>query len=212
VTRSLPTTEWPRRAVERIRALHGEFADLPAGEWAAFAARLRPRRCARGQSLLRQGEACDWIAFLLRGAVRLVCRDGDRAVILGFDFEDRFIGDYASFLTGAGSAFAIECLEDCELVLLSRADLQALYDRHPCWQRVGRQLAERQYVRRSLKEQQIRLLSPTERYQQIVADKPYLVRRVPLRELASFLGVAPETLSRIRRRLAASRAFSAEQR
>ncbi len=192
------------RASAAIAEHFADFAMLPADEWQHFITLLRARRFQKNATLLRQGAVADRLFFLVEGVVCLRHQQGGRSINLGFDFENRFVTAYAGLLTRTASSFAITALQPCITVELMADDLRALYDRHGCWERVGRRMAEQRFANKQLKEDQIRSLSTEERYRAILRDKPYLIRRVPQYELASYLGIAPETLSRIRARIDSS--------
>jgi CRP-like cAMP-binding protein len=185
----------------RLRSVLGAGAAIPSSEWRFFRSRLAPHRLAPRQLLLRQGERSDRVWFVAAGLLRIFRTEGTRQVTLGFDLEDRFVGAYDSVLSGEPASFSIEALEPCELWSFDRATLQRLYQRHRCWERVGRLQAERQLLRRTHKEVAIRSLRPAARYRQLVAQQSWILQRVPQYHVASYLGVSPETLSRIRARL-----------
>lgn len=188
-------------AADSIRGRFPEFSVAPPGEWQHFVTLLRPRRFEKGAYLQRQGEAADRLFFLIEGAACLQHLADGRAVNLGFDFDGRFVAAYDSILTGEPSTFGIFAIEPCTCLQLLAADLRSLYERDPCWDRIGRLLAERYFVAKARKEDDIRSRSPTDRYRRIVRERPDLATRVPLYELARYLGITPETLSRIRSRM-----------
>lgn len=177
------------------------LAPIPDEEWSFFSHRIVPRTVPRGAWLLRQGEPVEWLGFLARGLVRLSHRAGEREVTLGFDCEDRFVGAYDAYRRRTPASFAIEALEPCVLLRFERALLDELEARHACWRELGLRIVEQVLLNKIDKELRIRTRTAEERYVELVRRGSFLARRVPQYHLASFLGIAPETLSRIRARL-----------
>lgn len=174
------------------------WAQIPPAEVEFFTQRLQPGWWPRGTMLVRAGDHCDRVHFIVAGLVRLFWPVGDREVNVGFDAEGRFVTAYDAFLSGTPSDVTIAAIEDTSTLWFDAATLRLLYARHACWERVGRRVAETLCMQRMAKERSIRTQSARERYASLVRDKPVLATRVPLYHLASYLGVAPETLSRIR--------------
>ena len=133
--------------------------------------------------------------------VRLYHNHDGRELLRGFDFENRFVTAYESVLTGEPAGFSVQALEPTTTLAFSGDALRALYDRHPCWDRVGRRVLEAQWIRQADKERRFRVHTPEEHYRVLLARRSPLIDRVPLNQLASFLQITPETLSRIRARI-----------
>ena len=184
-----------------VRLAFSTLVTIPDDEWRFLAARVVVQEVPKGGVLLREGELVDWLGYLTRGLVRIARLAGGHEVTLGFDCEDRFIGAYDAYVTRTPARYGLEALEPSRLVRFERALLDDLNRRHACWRELFRRVAERELVRKIDKELRIRTRSSEERYAELVRTGSYLVRRVPQYHLASFLGIAPETLSRIRARM-----------
>lgn len=174
---------------------------LTEADFAALRAVLQPRELARQQQLLRAGEVCRAVAYIEQGGLRYYYHTARGEERTGqFFFEGEWYTDYDSFLDQAPARQFIEALEPSRVWLLARPDLYRLYDERPVFERFGRLMAERAY--RGSRGRSAHLLNqtPTERYEQLLRERPQLVQRVSQRLLASYLGIQPESLSRIRAR------------
>ncbi len=169
-------------------------------EWLAFRDALKPVALPNKASFLNAGEVCNRVAFVNRGCARQYYLVDGKEICKDFLFENSFIGSYASFLTRQPALFYVEALEDMELFELRYPDVMQLYDRYPSWQKLGRILAEGLFIRKEKREASFLQENPDQRYQNLLHDFPQVVQRVPLQHIASYLGMTPETLSRVRRR------------
>ena len=184
-----------------LRAAFDALVPLPAEEWEFCRARTTIRDFARGEPLLRQGERVDWLGFLLGGLARIHRTEDAREVTLGFDCEGRFVGAFDAYTSREPARYAIEALEPCRLARFDRAFFDVLAARHAVWRELSARIAERELVHKIDKELRIRTRSAEQRYAELVRSGSFLVHRVPQYHLASYLGIAPETLSRIRARM-----------
>ena len=183
-----------------LRARLAVLAEPPQEEWRFFASHLRAARVAKGEILLREGEVERRVRFVVRGVFRLFRASGEREVNLGFDGPGRFLAAYDSLVAGRRSLFGIQALTAAELVVFDGALLETLYARHAAWERIGRRLTEEQYANKVRKEGEARTLAPLARYERLLRRAGPWIREVPQYQMASFLGVAPETWSRMRAR------------
>lgn len=150
--------------------------------------------------LLRAGEVCDFEAYVNRGCIReyLLDRRGTE-LTLEFAVEDWWVSDITSFENGTPSFMYIETLEDCELLLLSRASKERLLEQVPKLERMFRLM-----IQRHLSVVQGRLFktitySALDQYQEFLRRYPSIPQRVPQHYIASYLGITPEFLSKLRK-------------
>lgn len=184
-----------------IRAAFDRMCPLPDAEWSAFAALLTPRQFTRGDYLTREGQVEHHLYYLDTGATRhYFLRDGKEFTV-DFHFPGDFVTAYYSFLTREPSEVSIVCLEDTRTTSITHDALQDFYVRHPVAERLGRLMAEYQYRLRLKKEMDLLSLTAGERYRALLSKNPALVSGLSVKHLSSYLGIQPESLSRIRKNL-----------
>jgi len=174
---------------------------MTEAEWKALESKLTVEPVQKGSLLIRQGEISRTVSFINKGLVRSYYLSDGQEINTGFIAENEYVSSYSSFLTRQPSAENIDALEDCELINLSYESMQELYLSHPIYERFGRKIAEMLYIMVSSHTTLLLTLSPEERYQTILQYQPYLIQRVPQYMIASFIGITPEHLSRIRKKM-----------
>lgn len=185
--------------------LHRAFARLhpmPETEVARLLAGSRVTELAKGELLVRQDEPAEWLGFLARGLVRIYCNRDGREVNLGFELEGGFVGDYAAYMQRGLANQSQQALEPSRVVRFPRELLDRLLATDARWRELSGRVAEVELVRKLQQELETRAGTADDRYDTLVAQRSPLLQRVPLYHLASYLGVTPETLSRIRSRRA----------
>ncbi|MCX6141448.1 MAG: Crp/Fnr family transcriptional regulator [Candidatus Kapabacteria bacterium] len=183
-----------------IRA-YERFGELTEDMKAGFIAAHTPARISKGERWLRAGDRSDSVAFVVSGCLHMFYEVDGRVVSTQFVFENGITSDYGAFLRRSPATMNIEALEDCELLMMSYDAMQNLYQKIPGSDRIGRRVAEYLFMAVSERNDSMMLLSPEQRYEQVLETRPKVMQRVPLYLIASYLGVTPEALSRIRRRL-----------
>jgi CRP-like cAMP-binding protein len=171
-------------------------------QWGAIEERLTIQRLKKGEFLTRQGEVCRQVSFVNQGLLRMFYLVDGKEICTGFSYEGEYVSQYDSFLTQQPSVGNIDILEDAILINLSYEDMQELYKKHPVFQIFGRKIAEMLFIMIAGKSNSLLMNTPEERYQMINENYPYIIQRVPQYMIASFIGVSPEHLSRIRNKQA----------
>ena len=118
--------------------------------------------------------------------------------------ENRFTTSYQSLITNQVSKLSIQAIEEAEIVSIQYEDLKKLYAQHSFWQQIGRMITEQEYIITECYTRLINDKSAKQRYLEILNNEADLLQRVSLSDLASYLQVTPETISRIRKNLATS--------
>lgn len=139
--------------------------------------------------------------FLLSGIVKIsMQRDGEER-ILEFFFPNSFFSSYTSFLSRLPSDVEIEALTDCEVEIIHYNDMQQAYKTSLLANRLGRMVTEQYYIRKTNREKDFLMKTATERYQELLDIRPELVQQIPVHMIAKYLGIKPESLSRIRKEI-----------
>jgi CRP-like cAMP-binding protein len=168
--------------------------------WQLCQSVLSVRAIKKGQMLVSEGSVCNHISFVNSGLFRMYHLVDGKEKILMFRNELNYLSDYRSFLLREPSLLYIQALEDSEVVNTSYEDLQMLYARVPHANMLGRLIAEDLFIdmcRRTTADASETL---SERYHNLLDKQPWLVQRVPQYMIASYLGITPEALSRIKAR------------
>jgi CRP-like cAMP-binding protein len=156
----------------------------------------------KGDYFLQNGHLCKHIAFINKGAMYCVYDKDGVDKIDEFSFENDFITDYLSILTQAPADKSIVCLEDCEILVTSIQKMNNLYAENQIFERIGRLMAEGLFINWHLKAKSLFMDDAETRYRKLINIRPDLPQRVPQYLVASYLNVSPETLSRIRKKMA----------
>jgi CRP-like cAMP-binding protein len=168
----------------------------------ALARRARLSELPREAQLLRAGEVCSTVWLLVRGAVRMCWYRDGREHIGDFHLEGEFVSDYSSFVTGAASRLHLVTTEPSLVAAFSRTDFAAAEQLFPLEVNRGlRRVAEQLSVTFADRIWATLMDSPTERYLALRHAKPAWFDRFPQYMIASYLGLTPEGLSKLRRRL-----------
>lgn len=182
-----------------IRAALEKLVPFPEPEWSIFRDHLQPAGFKKDEFLCREGQVEQYIYFICEGVARSFFAKDGREYTFDFFFAGDFATAFTSFLQRRPSAINIQALEATQTYRIHHADLEALYKTGAAAERVGRHVAEHQFIRRSVKELELLSLTATERYQRLFEEHPEMVSRISVKHLSSYLGIHPESLSRIRR-------------
>ncbi|AHM58736.1 cyclic nucleotide binding regulatory protein [Flammeovirgaceae bacterium 311] len=184
--------------VEQLRTQIEKVIKINDAEWTAFQSILKPKQVKKNELFLEQGQVCRHMAFIAKGYVRFYFLVEDEEVTKEFNFENTFCGSYASFITGNPSRFNVKAMEDLSLLIFDRPSLLQLVDQYPAWAKFLLFSVENLFVRKENREASFLLDTPEEKYKRLILENKEMLRRVPLKYIASYLGLSAETLSRIR--------------
>lgn len=174
---------------------------LSESEWQSFIEIFVHRIVPKKYLLTEVGGIAREAYFLNSGAARLYfIKDGEE-ICANFIFDTGFITSLESFLLQNPSRQAVETLEECELLVLNKAKLEALIKAQSKFNIFSKAIAEQSFIMLQRRASSFILDSPEERYMNMVNERPEILHRVPQHMIASYLGVTPVSLSRIRKRI-----------
>jgi CRP-like cAMP-binding protein len=177
------------------------IVDVTDTEWKAHRDCLTRRFLKKGEFLVREGQISSNVSFINKGSLRAYKELNGEELTKHFFFAREYSTEYVSFLTRQPSEINVKVMEDAELIELHYDKVQTLYEEFPVWQKYGRLIAEALFL--TLAERTHRLLyySPEENYLKLVEERRDIVEKIPQHYIASYLGIQPESLSRIRKRV-----------
>jgi len=179
-----------------------EWAPIPSNEWSALSEVLQERVLGKGDFFLKSGTMAEEVGFIISGFCRqfYIHEDGSESNHT-FNFENELVAGYPSLLEKVPSKYNIQAMENVELLVTSYAEFEEFFARHPCWERLGRKVAEWNYLLKMQRETAFLTKDAKERYLDVFETRPEIIRRVPQYHLASYLGITASALNRIIKRL-----------
>ena len=176
---------------------------LTSGEEELFRKYIIPKKLRKKQYLLQEGDVCKYVTFVEKGMLRSYALDEKGTEkIFQFAPEGWWISDMYSFITAESATLSIDALEDSELVLISKSSLDELRDKIPSFMAFSLNQIQTAYIALQRRLFDMVNLSTAEKYTKLVQTYPDIVQRAPQHMIASYLGLTPEALSRVRRRIA----------
>lgn len=153
---------------------------------------------SKGEYLVREGNRCRHLYFLEQGALRGYYNLEEKEITHWFAFSQDFVTSFHSFITGQPAVENIQLLEGSILWAISKEKMNRLLNTYHELERLLRIAYENYYIRLEERFVNAQFKTAAERYQELLQKTPHMIERVPLGYIASYLGISPETLSRIR--------------
>lgn len=184
-----------------LKTFFNALSPISTESWAKFGALFTPNVLKKGDYFITDAQTATEIGFLESGIIRAFYRNNEAVEYnKHFFLNPCFIGGYASLITGKPNQINQQALTDCTIQVAQFAAIQNLYQSCPDIDRAARILAEQFFVQKEQREIDIVLLDADKRYQIFQKEFPQLEQQIPQYHIASYLGITPTQLSRIRRK------------
>ncbi|HEX8549425.1 MAG TPA: Crp/Fnr family transcriptional regulator [Cytophagaceae bacterium] len=187
--------------MEKIRKHFESHTKLSDKDWQIFSSKLNRHKFPKNHLLLKAGQTERYLSFVETGIVRYFIPKADTDLTFGFVFADNFVSAYDSFLTQQPCAYHLQAMTELTLWRLAYDDLQDIYRETEIGNTIGRLASEDLFLKKSRRELSLLHETAEERYLKLFDEQPHLIQQIPLKYLASYIGITPQALSRIRRRI-----------
>ena len=185
--------------LNQMHSVLSEYARIPEGEWMKAQELLHVLKIRKGDYFIRVGDEPDKLAFIVAGLFRVffTTKTGDEKILV-FRAENRLLSAYSSFLESTTSKFSIQAVEESVLLYLSLEDYAKLLAEHSCWQTISAKYAELLFIEKEQRENEFLSEDAETRYYNFILHYPDFENRLNQYHIASYIGITPVALSRIR--------------
>ena len=166
-----------------------------------FQSCFQVKQFSKGEKFIKYGKVSQKIGFVESGLLKCVLIGDKKDIIDDCVFENQFVTNYHSFLTKNKSTKEIVCMHDCVIRITTRNKMEELGKEHSFVEQIARKVTEKLFIATHQKLEDLKLLSAEERYLKLLKTKSKILNEIPQYDIASYLNVSPETVSRIRNNL-----------
>lgn len=184
-----------------IKQAFDPFVKMPLEAWQPFAELGETISCAKDQILKETGSTEQYLSFILKGSGGILLWNNNNFVCIDLCYEGDFFGDYSSFLTRQASALSVQTFEASLLFRISKTNFDKLSNTAH-GDKICRYAAEALFMHKQQQQKDMLTKTAAERYRALQAMQPAILQRTPQKHIASYLGITPQSLSRIRKDIA----------
>ncbi|HTL07938.1 MAG TPA: Crp/Fnr family transcriptional regulator [Chitinophagaceae bacterium] len=174
--------------------------NIPEAELQTICAHFYTLTIPKDRLLIKRGQLVNAYYFIVSGGLRIYLDKDGTEITAWLAFQHDFFTELRSVKTGMPTVFNIQAIEECELLCISKQDMELLYQRFPAWQQFGRKVWEDAFLKVVNGILAYQTMTAQERYLAMMQQSD-LLQKVPLKQLASYLGVTQTSLSRLRKKL-----------
>jgi len=185
---------------QRVKEIFDPFYKADLKLWTEFAKYLQVRTFKRNELIKDYHSKEKYINILISGSVAHFVLAEEKDICINLYYEEQLFSDYLSFLTQSSTVIMTQALEESIIWSISHSDLHALYSRSTTGLIIGKAISDAMFIRKQSEQINLLTLSPSERYLKLIKERPEIFQRTSLKIICSYLGIAAESLSRIRKK------------
>lgn len=184
-----------------IRRYFEKFVTISDRDWDLFSSKITRRTFPKKSVLLKVNQKENHLSYVEKGIIRFYIPNEQEDLTFGFSFSGNFVSAYDSFLTQTPSTYQLETITETVMWSLTYEDLQEIYSETEIGNKIGRLASEELFLKKSTRELTLLTNSAEQRYLNLFSEQPHLLQLIPLKYIASYIGITPQALSRIRKRI-----------
>ena len=184
--------------VEQYFKLNFGFGE---SDWDFLFSKMRRVEIPKKTIVTQVGQVEQQLSFIEKGIVRHYIPKSDNDLTFAFVFKDSFVSAYDSFLKQSPSEYAVATITDSVFYSMNYADVQEIFAQTEVGNKIGRIATEELFLNKAKRELDLLNKTAEERYLSLFSERPELIREIPLKYIASYIGITPQALSRIRKRI-----------
>ena len=185
---------------QRVKEIFDPFYKADLKLWTEFEKYLQVRTFKKNELIKDYHSKEKYINILISGSVAHFVLAEEKDICINLYYEEQLFSDYLSFLTQSSTVIKTQALEESLVWSISHSDLHALYSRSTTGLIIGKAISDAMFIRKQSEQINLLTLSPTERYLKLIKERPEIFQRTSLKIICSYLGIAAESLSRIRKK------------
>lgn len=184
-----------------IRSYFEKYVTISDEDWDFFSSKLIKREFPKNSNLIRIGQKENYLSFIEKGVIRFYVPYENKDITFSFAFAGSFASAYDYFLTQKPSEYELETITETILWSVSYKDIQEIYSQTKLGDRIGRFAAEELFLKKTRRELSLLNITAEKRYLNLFTEQPHLLKFIPLKFITSYIGITPQALSRIRKRI-----------
>lgn len=184
-----------------IKNIFDPYFEAPIEIWESFAKYLEPKSFKKNELIKESNKKEKYLSIIIEGSAGIFLWKENSTICVDLCYENEFFGDYMSFLTQEPTELYTQAIEPTEILSISYSDLNELYKSSEIGMHIGRAAAESLFIHKQTQQIDLLKLTAEERYLKLLERQPKIVQRTPQKHIASYLGITPESFSRIRKKI-----------